>query len=80
MATAQQLTSPLQGISCHCWNGNRTEVALSPNNNEIIIYSAKDWSKLHTLQGHDMYVSAIDWCPLSNKVCIMHKHPAFLCY
>jgi hypothetical protein len=34
-----QLTSPVEGISCHAWSSDGDQLALSPNNNELYIYT-----------------------------------------
>ncbi len=68
MASVQQLCSPVEGIACHSWNGDKSQVALCPNNNEIHIYNTRDWSKAYTLTNHDLLVSSIDWCPINNKI------------
>lgn len=74
-----QLTTPLEGISCHAWNGDRTLLAISPNNNEIHIYEVATWKKLFVLGDHDLLVSALDWSPVNNKiVSCSHDRNAFV--
>eukprot|EP01084_Bolivina_argentea_P075888 137529_1 len=53
-------------ISVHSWNEDRTELAMSPNTSDVIIYSAsgtnlKHWKKLQILKGHKMRITSIDW-------------------
>jgi len=60
-------------VSCHAWNKDFTQVALSPNNEEIWVYETsgedvKKWNKTHTLTEHGGWVSALDWCPSSNRI------------
>jgi actin related protein 2/3 complex subunit 1A/1B len=49
-------------------------LALCPNNNEVWIYSgchapdSKTWVKQYVLKEHDMIVSGIDWCPVTNRI------------
>jgi len=83
MATQFQLTA--NGISCHCWNHDRSMVAVCPNNNEIHIYGecrlndGSGWQKLHVLREHDLLVSAIDWSHVNNKiVSCSHDRNAFV--
>lgn len=57
-------------ITCHAWNKDRTQLAMSPNNHEVHIYSHQGgrWSLLHTLQEHQQRVTGIDWAPNSNRI------------
>lgn len=65
----------LDAITCHCFNADKSMVALCPNNTDIVIYDCKDnsdpftWKKLFTLGGeHTSVVSGIDWCPATNAI------------
>uniref|UniRef100_A0A8C7WZP2 Actin-related protein 2/3 complex subunit 1A n=1 Tax=Oryzias sinensis TaxID=183150 RepID=A0A8C7WZP2_9TELE len=44
----------LEPLSCHAWNKDRTQIALSPNNNVVNIYEKKanDWVKTEELTEH----------------------------
>ena len=58
----------MQGpITCHCWNGDRTKFAISPNNAEVHIYSKKavKWEVESVLSAHTSYVTGMDWAPQS---------------
>lgn len=78
MALTSKTLSPT-GISCHAWNGDRTQLALSPNSNEIHIYDTANWQKLFTLTEHDLVVSALDWSSVNNKiVSCSHDRNAFV--
>jgi len=57
-------------VSCHCWNGDRTKFAMSPNNNEVHIYAKKGtkWEVEHILKEHGQRVTGMDWAPKSNKL------------
>eukprot|EP01084_Bolivina_argentea_P262385 443684_1 len=60
-------------ISCHSWNKDHTELALSPNTRDVWIYSAKNetvkgWKKINDLVGHQMRVSGIDWNHKTNSI------------
>lgn len=62
-----------------------TEIAVCPNSQDVLIYSNADnadvnaWKLEHTLKGHDLVVSAIDWSPVHNKiVTCSHDRNAFV--
>ena len=85
MARSHQLTSLVEGISCFAWNGDHSQVAVCPNNNEIHIYKATlpggngEWQRLHVLSEHDLLVSSIDWSAKTNKiVSCSHDRNAFV--
>jgi len=56
-----------RSISCFAWNKEGTQLALSPNNQEVWIYNTqgsddpKTWTRSHTLDQHSGFVSGIDW-------------------
>jgi len=57
-------------ITCHAWNKDRTQLALSPNNHEVHIYQFRggQWEKTDTLDEHVQRVTGIDWAPNSNDI------------
>jgi len=57
-------------ITCHAWNGDKTRVALCPNNNTVHIYakSGNTYTLEHTLAEHDQVVTGIDWAPKTNRI------------
>ncbi|KAL2916676.1 ARP2/3 actin-organizing complex subunit Sop2 [Polyrhizophydium stewartii] len=57
-------------ITCHAFNADRSQVAISPNNNEVHIYSrtATGWALAHVLNDHDKLVTCIDWAPNTNRI------------
>jgi len=57
-------------ITAHAWNGDRTKVALCPNNNEVHIFAKSGTTFVleHTLAEHDQVVTGIDWAPKSNRI------------
>lgn len=58
-------------ITCHAWNHDHTQIALSPNNNEVHIYkfSGGRWSQQpEILSEHVQTVTSIDWAPQSNRI------------
>uniref|UniRef100_A0A672YH09 Actin-related protein 2/3 complex subunit 1A-A-like n=1 Tax=Sphaeramia orbicularis TaxID=375764 RepID=A0A672YH09_9TELE len=60
----------LEPISCHAWNQDRTQIAMSPNNNVVNIYEkkGKEWVKIHELTEHSGRITGIDWAPVSNRI------------
>lgn len=60
----------VESITCYAWNGDRSQLALSQNNNEICIYkyTGGQWTKTHTLDDHMQKVTGIDWAPKSNRI------------
>uniref|UniRef100_A0A183BQ13 Actin-related protein 2/3 complex subunit n=1 Tax=Globodera pallida TaxID=36090 RepID=A0A183BQ13_GLOPA len=57
-------------ISCHAWNKDRTQLAVSPSNNEIHIFARSDssWKPLHVLTEHDLLITGLDWAPNTNRL------------
>eukprot|EP01123_Difflugia_compressa_P013116 TRINITY_DN58_c0_g1_i1.p1 TRINITY_DN58_c0_g1~~TRINITY_DN58_c0_g1_i1.p1 ORF type:complete len:359 (+),score=89.72 TRINITY_DN58_c0_g1_i1:108-1184(+) len=57
-------------ITAHAWNGDRSKVALCPNNNEVRIYIRKgnEFELETTLQEHDSVVTGIDWGSKTNRL------------
>uniref|UniRef100_A0A4W5MHK1 Zgc:86896 n=1 Tax=Hucho hucho TaxID=62062 RepID=A0A4W5MHK1_9TELE len=60
----------LEPLSCHAWNKNRTQIAVSPNSSVVIIYEKKgnEWAKIHELTEHSGRITGIDWAPDSNRI------------
>lgn len=65
-----------KSFSCHAFNEDQSKVALSPNNEDVIIYNTngspdvmKSWTKEgKPLSEHGGAVSAIDWHPETNLI------------
>ena len=58
-------------ISCHAWSGSRSELALSHNSKDVVIYSGNnggDWAETAVLDQHDLRVTGIDWAPKTNQI------------
>lgn len=57
-------------ITCHAWNADRSQIAISPNNNEVHIYQREgnDWRLMDVLNQHDLRVNGIDWAPKTNRI------------
>lgn len=57
-------------ITCHAFNADRSQVAVSLNSNEVRIYARQgnDWNHIETLSEHDKLITSIDWAPKSNRI------------
>ncbi|GAA6062823.1 hypothetical protein JCM10212_002461 [Sporobolomyces blumeae] len=57
-------------VTAHAFNADRSQVAISPNTNEVQIFgrSGSSWQLLHTLTEHDKLVTSIDWAPHTNRI------------
>ncbi|KAB0378583.1 hypothetical protein FD755_010161 [Muntiacus reevesi] len=60
----------LEPITCHAWNRDRTQIALSPNNHEVHIYKKNggQWVKAHELKEHNGHITGIDCAPTSDRI------------
>lgn len=60
----------VEPISCHSWNKDRSQVAISLNNNEVQIHSTSGgrWTLKETLSDHAQRVTGVDWAPSSNQI------------
>lgn len=69
-AKYQVFKNPVVPVGAHAWNGDRTQVAISPNSNLVHVYEFKAgaFNLLHTLSEHTQRVAAIDWAPNSNRL------------
>ncbi|WOO84858.1 Actin-related protein 2/3 complex subunit 1 [Vanrija pseudolonga] len=59
---------PLTGVA---FGPDRSQVAVSPNNNEVQIYSrgsGDSWDLQTTLAEHDKLITAISWAPQTNRI------------
>jgi actin related protein 2/3 complex subunit 1A/1B len=57
-------------ITCHAWNKDRSQIAISPNNHEVQIYKREgaEWKLTDVLNQHDLRVMGIDWAPNTNRI------------
>ncbi|KAH0830719.1 WD40-repeat-containing domain protein [Lanmaoa asiatica] len=57
-------------ITCHAFNADRSQVALSLNDNKSQIYvkEGKEWVATESLAEHDKAITSIDWAPNSNRI------------
>jgi actin related protein 2/3 complex subunit 1A/1B len=67
--------SPLAtNIVCHAWNHDQSQVAISPNSDEVWIFATNgslnpaEWTKSHVLAEHDGFVGGIDWHGETNTI------------
>lgn len=70
MTECHTFNGNLNAITCHAWNKDRSQIAISPNNNEVHIYKREgsDWKLLDVLNQHDLRVMGIDWAPNTNRI------------
>ncbi|CAK9781816.1 structural constituent of cytoskeleton [Cutaneotrichosporon oleaginosum] len=64
---AQLSIGPLTGVA---FGPDRSQVCVSPNNNEAHIYRKKrsEWELEATLAEHDKLITAISWAPQTNRI------------
>jgi len=57
-------------ILAFSFNGDKSRVAISPNNSDVDIYAKKgpSYQKIDTLTEHDKLVTSVDWAPNSNRI------------
>lgn len=70
MTEQHRFGTTIAPITCHAWNKNKTQIALSPNNQEVHIYekNGSEWKQLDSLSQHDLRVMGIDWAPNTNRI------------
>jgi actin related protein 2/3 complex subunit 1A/1B len=57
-------------VTCHAFNANRSQLAVSLNSHEaqILNRQANEWVSSVTLSEHDKLITSIDWAPDSNRI------------
>lgn len=73
---SHQPVSIAKNFGCHAWNADQSQVAVSPNNESILLFNTngapqemKTWGKaIQKLDQHGGFVSAIDWHPETNLI------------
>ncbi|GAA5917390.1 hypothetical protein JCM6882_000842 [Rhodosporidiobolus microsporus] len=68
-------------VTAHAFNADRSQVAISPNTNEVHIYAfdGSSWKLQHVLAEHDKLVTSIDWAPHTNRlVTCAHDRNAYV--
>jgi actin related protein 2/3 complex subunit 1A/1B len=70
MAEQHRFGNVISPITCHAWNKDKTQIALSPNNHEVHIYqrTGSEWKLIDVLNQHDLRVMGIDWAPNTNRI------------
>ena len=66
----QVVKQPVAPVGAHSWNGDRTKVAVSPNNHLVHVYAVQRGNFVleHTLENHTQRVTSIDWAPKTNRI------------
>jgi actin related protein 2/3 complex, subunit 1A/1B len=72
-----------KAVSCHAFSPDKKQVAISPNNSDVLIYDiastdAAQWKLVHTLSEHDSFVSGIDWSVDNMIVTCGHDRNAYV--
>ncbi|CAM9549538.1 unnamed protein product, partial [Rangifer tarandus platyrhynchus] len=68
----------LEPITCHAWNRDRTQIALSPNNHEVHIYKKNigQWVEAHELKEHSGHITEVQNArPTLAFTESQHSHP-----
>eukprot|EP00795_Rhopilema_esculentum_P008924 gene8924-16550_t len=57
-------------VTCHAFNSDRSRVAISPNDQTVIIFKkiGNKWEKEAVLDEHQQTVTSVDWAPNSNRI------------
>ncbi|THH27421.1 hypothetical protein EUX98_g6758 [Antrodiella citrinella] len=57
-------------ITCHAFNGDRSQVAVSLGTNDVQLFARKghDWQPTEVLSEHDKLITSIDWAPNTNRI------------
>ncbi|KAI9348575.1 WD40-repeat-containing domain protein [Obelidium mucronatum] len=57
-------------ITCHSFNQDRSQVAVSPSSHEVHIYrkTGSGWALAHVLAEHDKLVTSLDWAAATNRI------------
>eukprot|EP00967_Tisochrysis_lutea_P041821 scaffold50294_cov27-Tisochrysis_lutea.AAC.1 len=57
-------------ITCHAWNGSRTELAVCPNDETVCIYRIEHahWRRVGQLREHDALVTSIAWGEKTDRI------------
>lgn len=60
----------VKAVTCHAWNGSRTEIALSQNDADVKIFkkSGNKFDETASLTEHGQQVTGIEWAANSNRI------------
>jgi len=68
----QLVSNPVLPVTCHAWNKDHTQLAISPNSNEVhvLVMDTKTgrWERQHVLSEHTQMVTSLDWAPNTNRI------------
>lgn len=68
----QLVTNPVLPITCHAWNHDRSQLAISPDNDEVHVLhfdkATGNYEKKFVLKEHTQTVTSIDWAPKTNRI------------
>jgi len=66
------VTNPVLPVTCHAWNKDRSQLAISPNNNEVHVLNfdmkSGQFTKRFVLREHTQMVTSLDWAPNTNRI------------
>jgi actin related protein 2/3 complex subunit 1A/1B len=70
MSAPEVYTIAQTPVTCHAFNADRSQVAVSLNSNDVQILSRSrnDWEGGEVLSEHDKIITSIDWAPNSNRI------------
>jgi actin related protein 2/3 complex subunit 1A/1B len=76
----QLVTNPVLPVTCHAWNADATQLALSPTSNEVIIYNyaAGKFTESCRLTEHTQTVTSIDWSKQNRIVTCAQDRNAYV--
>lgn len=60
-------------LTRHAWNGDRSLIAVCPNDNSVVIFKKPAdptgaWERVAVLKEHDALVTDIAWAPKTNRI------------
>jgi len=70
MSTPEIYSIAQTPITCHSFNADRSQVAVSLNSSDVQVLSRKgsEWVTSDTLSEHDKTITSIDWAPNTNQI------------
>ncbi|KAH7915308.1 WD40-repeat-containing domain protein [Hygrophoropsis aurantiaca] len=70
MAAPEVFSIAQTPVTCHAFNADRSQLAVSLNDNDVQIYARQgnQWKVTETLAEHDKVITSIDWAPNSNRI------------
>jgi len=70
MSICSQFSFGTKPITCHAYNGDQTQLALSLNDENVLIFkkNGTKWEKTAVLSEHSGKVTGLDWAPQSNQI------------